>query len=74
MNEPIHKSDFKTHHSVLTSCISARTAYDLNFHGSNVTFSTACSSGGVAMSIATGHLRSGNFDMSIVGISVAFSQ
>ncbi|KIK03064.1 hypothetical protein K443DRAFT_95740 [Laccaria amethystina LaAM-08-1] len=76
VNEPIHGSDFfKTHHSVLTPCISARTAYHLNLHGPNVTLSTACSSGLVAMSIATDHLRTGKCDMSIVGgISVAFPQ
>jgi acyl transferase domain-containing protein len=74
VNEPIHGSDFfKTHHSVLTPCISARTAYHTNLHGPNVTLSTACSSSLVAMSIAMDHLRSGKCDMPIVGgISAAF--
>ncbi|KDR67250.1 hypothetical protein GALMADRAFT_130449 [Galerina marginata CBS 339.88] len=65
----------KTHRSLLTPCISARTAYHLNLQGPNVTLNTACSSGLVAMSTAIDHLRSKKCDTAIAGgVSITFPQ
>lgn len=60
-------SFLKENRGLVSPSISARTAYQLNMRGPNVTVQTNCSSSTVALSLAYDSLRLGRCDIAIVG-------
>ncbi|KAF4631120.1 hypothetical protein G7Y89_g7005 [Cudoniella acicularis] len=66
--DPVHGDAFqRANRGFVAPCISARTAYHLNFRGPNITLNTNCASGTVALSLAVDALRNKRCDVAIVG-------
>ncbi|EFW99106.1 thiotemplate mechanism natural product synthetase [Grosmannia clavigera kw1407] len=60
-------SFLKENRGLVAPSISARTAYQLNFSGPNVTVQTNCASSTVALSLACDALRLGRCEIAVVG-------